>query len=279
MPRIDAHQHFWRYRPDTHAWIGDSMASLKRDFLPGDVLPLMRAAGYDGCVAVQAQQTVAETEWLLDLADQHPFILGVVGWVDLCSPDVAYTLARLARRPRLRGIRHIVQDEPDDRFMLRADFQRGIAALAPHGLTYDVLIHPRHLPAATELCRRFPAQRFVLDHLAKPFIKAGQREPWATDLAALARLPNVQCKISGLVTEANWAAWTVADLRPYVAVAFDLFGPGRLMIGSDWPVSTLASDYVRLMRAMESLLPSGAHVPEAAAAFYGLQDRPTSARA
>lgn len=272
--RIDAHQHFWRYSPATHGWIDDSMAVLKRDFLPEALQPLLRAHGYDGCVAVQAQLDVAETKWLLALADQHPFIRGVVGWVDLCAPEAASALAALAH-PKLRGIRHVVQAEPDD-FMNRADFRRGIAALAPLGLTYDILVYHRQLPAAVSLVERFAEQRFVVDHVAKPDIAQGTREPWATQMRALARHPHVFCKVSGLVTEAQWQSWTEEQLRPYLDLVFEAFGPERLMIGSDWPVCLLAGDYDRVMGVVEEYV---ARLPAASAAavlggtarrFYGL---------
>ena len=241
--RIDAHQHFWRYRPETHAWINDAMAPLKRDFLPADLQLLLAAAGFDGCVAVQAQQNVAETAWLLQLADQHPFIRGVVGWVDLCAPCVADAIHRLATHPRLRGMRHVVQDEPDDQFMLRPDFQRGIAALAPFGLTYDILIYARQLPAAIALLRQFPQQRFVLDHIAKPDIRARRLDDWRNGIRQLAAHANVSCKLSGMVTEADWQAWRPSDFGVYLDVVLDAFGAERLMIGSDWPVCTLAGNY------------------------------------
>jgi L-fuconolactonase len=254
MPRIDAHQHFWRYSPQTHGWIEDHMAVLKRDFLPRDLEPLLRAKGYDGCVAVQAQQTVDETSWLLDLADQFPFIRGVVGWVDLRAPDVGTVLAGLTGRRKLKGIRHIVQGEPDDRFMLGEAFLRGIAALSARSLTYDILIFPRQLPAAVELAARFPQQAFVLDHIAKPEMKAGLREPWATQIRKLATSPNVLCKLSGLVTEADWARWKPDDIVPYLDIVTEAFGPQRLMIGSDWPVCALAADYGRTMSLVENYL-------------------------
>ena len=275
MARIDAHQHFWRYSPHTHGWINDSMGVLKHHFLPADLQPLLKRRGYDGCVAVQAEMTVAESHWLLDLADQHPFIRGVVGWVDLCATDVATALASLARRPKLRGIRHIVQAEPDD-FMLRPDFQRGIAALASYGLTYDILVYHRQLPAALSLVERFPGQNFVIDHVAKPDIKAGLRHPWAPHMRALARHPNVFCKASGMVTEADWYAWTPAQLEYYLDVVFDAFGPERVMIGSDWPVCTLAADYDRTMAVVEeyvATLPTKAAeavLGGTAARFYGI---------
>lgn len=278
MP-LDAHVHFWRYAPATHPWIDDSMASLRRDFLPADLAPLLRTAGLDGCVAVQAQQNVAETEWLLRLAGEHPFIRGVVGWVDLCAENAADELRRLAVNPRLRGVRHIVQDEPDDRFLLRADFGRGLAALAPLGLTYDILVYARQLPAAIDVVERFPAQRFVLDHLGKPDVRGGGLEAWRGQLRRLSRAPNVWCKLSGLVTEADWAAWTPAELIPYLDVALDCFGPSRLMIGSDWPVCTLAASHERAVALVADRIATLAAGERAAilggtaAAFYGVEPR------
>ncbi|MDP9236660.1 MAG: amidohydrolase family protein [Chloroflexota bacterium] len=250
-PRIDAHQHFWRYAPDSHAWIDESMGALKRDLLPEDLAPLLRDAGFDGCIAVQAQQSVTETEWLLQLAGEHDFIRGVVGWVDLCAPDVSDPLRRLSANRKLRGIRHIVQDEPDDRFMLRPDFMRGIAALAEFDLAYDILIYPRQMPAAVELAQAFPQQRFVLDHLGKPEIRAGEFDRWARGIAALSRKRNVSAKLSGLVTEADWHAWSPDDFIPYLDVAMDWFGPERLMIGSDWPVCTLAGAYADVVAVVQ----------------------------
>lgn len=241
--RIDAHQHFWRYSPGTHGWIDESMAVLKRDFLPDDLAPLLRENGIDGCIAVQAEQSVAETEWLLSFAAQHPFIRGVVGWVDLRAEDVRDQLRALSANPALRGVRHIVQSEPDDRFMLRPDFMRGIAALAEFGLTYDILIFARQMPAAIDLVAAFPDQRFVLDHIGKPDIRGGEIGAWARGIAALARNRNVWCKLSGIVTEADWATWTAEDIAPYVRTVFDWFAPDRIMFGSDWPVCTLAASY------------------------------------
>ena len=240
---IDAHQHFWRYSPATHAWIDDSMSALRRDFLPDDLAPLLRAAGFDASIAVQAQQDITETGWLLELAAQHDFIRGVVGWVDLCAADARDQLARLASDRKLRGIRHVVQDEPDDNFMLRTDFRRGIDALSAFRLAYDILIYPRQLPAAIELARAFPYQRFVLDHIAKPDIRNGGIDAWAPGLRALAAHPNVVCKLSGVVTEADWRNWRPEDFTPYLDAVLEAFGPNRLMIGSDWPVCTLAGEY------------------------------------
>jgi L-fuconolactonase len=276
MPRIDSHQHFWRYSPQTHGWIEDHMAVLKRDFLPTDLQPLLAARRMDGCVAVQAAQTLEETDWLLELADRHPIIRAVVGWVDLRSAEVASVLARYQNRPRLRGIRHIVQSEPDDRFMLGAEFLRGIAALEPAGLTYDILVYPRQLPAAIELASRFPRQRFVLDHIAKPEMKAGVREPWAAQVRQLAANRNVFCKLSGLVTEADWARWKPEDITPYLDMVIEAFGPERLMVGSDWPVCLLAAEYGRALDLVENhltRLPTSARegiMGGNAARFYGL---------
>jgi L-fuconolactonase len=245
--RIDAHQHFWRYNPDEYAWIDDSMSSLRRDFLPDDLKPELRRAEFDGSIAVQARQTIEETQWLLRLAETSPSILGVIGWVDLQSPDVRSQLAGFAGNPKLLGVRHIVQSEADDRFLLRADFLRGIGALEEFGLTYDILIYPRHLPVAAEFVARFPRQRFVLDHLGKPAIKAGQIQSWESGIRELAHFPNVFCKLSGLVTEADWANWKPTQMKPYLDVAFDCFSPERLMIGSDWPVCELAASYGEVM--------------------------------
>jgi L-fuconolactonase len=243
------------------------MASLRRDFLPTDLEPLLRQAGFDGCVAVQARQTLEETHWLLDLADAHPFVKGVVGWVDLQSPDARDQLQSFAGRKKLVGIRHIVQGEPDDRFLLRPEFGRGIALLEEFGLAYDILIYPRHLPVAAEFAARFPGQRLVLDHLAKPHIRQGEVREWERGLRALAAAPNVSAKLSGLVTEADWGTWTEAQLRPYLDIAWDAFGPQRLMIGSDWPVCTVAAAYPRTMAAVMDYL--GARPPADAAAVLG----------
>lgn len=240
---IDSHQHFWRYNASEYGWITSDKAVLKRDYLPDDLLPLLRENGVDGCIAVQARQTVAETEWLLELADRHDFIQGVVGWVDLCSPGLPGQLERLGRHPKLVGVRHVVHDEPDDAFMLRADFQRGIAQLAAYGLAYDLLIFARHLPAAIALVRLFPEQRFILDHIAKPDIRGGSVSPWDEGLRELARSGRVDCKLSGLVTEARWRDWQYSDYPRYLDCVVEAFGPERLMIGSDWPVCTLSSPY------------------------------------
>ena len=241
--RLDAHQHFWKYNAEQYGWINDDMANLKRDYLPADLKPLLAAEGFDGSIVVQARQDEEETNWLLQLAEENEFVKGVVGWVDLCSAEVKEELERLAQHPKFVGVRHVLQDEQDDEFMLRRDFKRGIGLLAQYGLTYDLLVFPRHLPVAARLVREFPDQPFVLDHIAKPLIAGGLVEPWDRDIRELATFDNVSCKLSGMVTEAEWKEWESADFRPYLDVVFEAFGPDRLMIGSDWPVCTLSGDY------------------------------------
>jgi L-fuconolactonase len=242
---IDAHQHFWRYSPEEYGWIGERDTALRRDFLPDDLRAEMRAAGVDGCVAVQARGTVAETEWLLTLARENLFIVGVVGWAPLLEGDGARpALERLAAEPGLRGVRVGAQGEPPG-FLLRDDLNAGVGLLRGLGRAFDILIYERQLPDAIGLVDRHPEQVFVLDHLAKPRARDGVTEPWATRLRDLARRPNVYCKVSGLVTEADREAWTEAGLRPYLETALAAFGPDRLMFGSDWPVCLLASSYGR----------------------------------
>jgi L-fuconolactonase len=249
--RIDAHQHFWKYRPQEYEWIDDSMQRLRRDFLPADLKPELEANGFDGCVAVQARQNLQETEALLHLAEQWPWILGVVGWLDLQAPDVRSQLRNVALNPKLVGIRHIVQSEPDDRFLMRPEFLRGVAVLEEFDLAYDILIYARHLPVAVEFVRCFPGQRFVLDHLAKPRIKDREIDDWADGIRRLAAFQNVFCKLSGLITEADWQHWTVEQITPYLDVAFEAFGPQRLMIGSDWPVCLVAGSYGRAVQLVK----------------------------
>jgi len=241
--QVDAHQHFWIYRPDEYGWIDDSMAALRRDFLPHDLGPELAREGFHGSVAVQTRQTLEETRWLLELAARSPSILGVVGWVDLRSQDVRSQIKTFAQNPKLVGIRHIVQAEPDDRFLLQPDFLRGVSVLEEFDLAYDILIYTRHLPVAAEFVERFPRQRFVLDHLAKPPIKSGEINSWAEGIRRLAAFPNVFAKLSGLVTEADWQQWKPEHISPFLDVAFESFGADRLMIGSDWPVCLAAAPY------------------------------------
>lgn len=254
MPVIDAHQHFIDYTPKDYPWIGPDLAALARPFGPDDLAPLLARAGVDATVAVQARQSLAETRWLLDLTGEHDFLAGVVGWAPLQAPDLPAVLDELAHHPRLVGLRHVVHDEPDDDFILREDFNTGISLLTERNLVYDILIFARHLPQTLRFVDRHPNQPFVVDHLAKPPIAAGQLEPWATHLRELARRENVVCKLSGMVTEADVANWSIDDLRPFVNVVLDAFGPGRLMFGSDWPVCTVACDYRRWRSTVNELL-------------------------
>jgi len=250
--KIDTHQFFWHYSPEQYGsmypWVLPEAETLRRDRLPDDLLPVLKAVGVDGTVAIQARQTLEETRWLLELADQYPFIQGVVGWVDLRSPQLGEQLERFCSHPRLCGVRHKLENEPDDQFMLHEDFIRGIGTLAEFDLTYDFLILQKHLPVACELVSMFPEQRFVVDHIAKPSIGAGQVTPWDADIRRLASFPNVFCKVSGMVTEADWEAWKPADFRPYLDIVFEAFGTKRVMIGSDWPECTLAGTYSEVMQ-------------------------------
>jgi L-fuconolactonase len=250
---IDAHQHFWIYNRREYDWIDEAMASIRRDFLPADLKPQLETNGFQGSVLVQVRQTLEETRWLLELAENNPFILGVVGWVDLRSPRLRAALEFFEGKSKLVGIRHIVQGESDD-FLLQADFLRGISTLEEFDLSYDILIYTKHLPIAAEFVRRFPRQRFVLDHLAKPPIKSGAVDAWARGMRELASFPNVYAKLSGLVTEADWQAWKPEDVRPYLDVAFECFGPRRLMIGSDWPVCTVSASYTRVVNLVKDYL-------------------------
>jgi len=254
VEKIDAHHHLWQYDKENYGWIDQSMGVLRRDFLPPDLYKELRSAGIDGAVAVQAQQTLTETAWLLSLADQFSFIRGVVGWAPIASEDFSTHLDHLRSHRKLKGLRHIIQSEPDDNFILNASFNRGIARLKNTGLVYDILIFDRHLPAATQFVDRHPQQRFVLDHVAKPRIRERVMDPWRRNIAELAKRENVYCKISGMVTEADWGAWSQHDLWPYLEVALEAFGPQRLMVGSDWPVCLLAVSYSVWFQVLNAFL-------------------------
>lgn len=249
--RLDAHQHFWSYDEKQYPWIPKG-SPLHCDWLPNDLAREQAKVGMEGSIAVQARQTIEESRWLLKLADASPLVRGVVGWVDLRLDQVEEQMAELADHPKFRGVRHVVQDEPDDRFMLRAEFLRGIGKLRQFGLTYDILIYPKQLPAAIELAQRFPDQPFVLDHIAKPHIREGTLSPWREHIRELAQLQNVFCKVSGMVTEANHATWKAEDFQPYLDVIFDTFGTERLMWGSDWPVCLFAADYEQVFQLVEN---------------------------
>lgn len=240
--KIDAHQHFWNYDPIRDSWIDEQMGVLKNDFLPDTLKKEMDQCGIDGCIAIQADQSEEETEFLLDLAVQNPFIKGVVGWVDLQAEDIEERLSVLSQNNLLKGIRHIVQSE-SDHFMQKEEFKRGISALSKFNLTYDILIFPKHLGSALELVNEFPEQPFVLDHIAKPQIKAGLFTPWREQIQELAKAANVYCKASGLITEADWLSWHPNHIYPYLDIVFEAFGTNRIMFGSDWPVCMLAGGY------------------------------------
>jgi L-fuconolactonase len=249
--RIDSHQHFWQYHPIKDAWITDDMQAIKKDFLPTDFLPLLQAAKMDGCIAVQADQSEAETYFLLSLAQQYPWIKGVVGWVDICADDCAEWLSHFSKYPQLKGIRHIVQAEKPG-YMLQPGFLRGISQLQHWGLSYDILIGHQQLSEATAMVSRFPEQAFVLNHIAKPAIQSGSIQQWKNDIEQLALYPHVYCKISGMVTEASWQAWQQADFIPYLDVVIQAFGCSRIMFGSDWPVCLLAAHYQQVQQIVQS---------------------------
>jgi L-fuconolactonase len=275
--KIDSHQHFWRYDAARDAWITESMAVLRRDFLPDHLAAELNANAIDASIAVQADQSENETMFLLDLAEKNKHIAGVVGWVDLLSPRLAERLEYFSHFSKLRGFRHIAQGEPDDRFLARENFVKGVAQLRAFDFTYDILIYPKQLPAAIDLAARLPEQRFVVDHVAKPEINSGKTAPWAAQVRELAQNKNVFCKLSGLVTEADWKHWKPDDFKPYLDVVFDAFGVERLMFGSDWPVCLLAATYGQVKQLIENYVTCYSEADKDkifggnAARFYGLK--------
>ena len=278
--RLDSHQHFWSYSESEYDWIDERMSRIRRDFAPGDLDPILRRNGFDGSVAVQVRQSLEETEYLLGLADEHDFIRGVVGWVDLRSPGVRRDLERLSEQPRFRGVRHIVQAEPDDRFLLRDDFLRGVELLRDLDLTYDILVYHRHLPVVVDFAARFPEHRLILDHIGKPAIVKAELEPWASSIRKLGKFDNLYCKVSGMVTEADWRGWKRSDFALYLEIVLESFGPRRLLFGSDWPVAILAASYEEVVEiAADFLDPLSSTEKDAvfggnAADFYGLEVPP-----
>ena len=260
----------------------DQMDVLRRDYLPDELEPLLAAIQFDGTIAVQARQTLEETKWLLELSAEHEIIKGIVGWVDLQSPALGKQLERFSKNLKLVGVRHVVHDEPDDQFMLLPAFRSGIAQLRDFGLTYDLLLFPKHLPVAVKLVTEFPGQPFVLDHIAKPAIRDVQISLWAKDLKRLAEFPNVFCKLSGMVTEAKWKRWRAEDFHRYLDIVVEAFGVWRVMIGSDWPVCTLSGDYESTMRIVIDYVGRfSSEVREAilggnCARFYGLDSSITN---
>jgi L-fuconolactonase len=265
---IDAHHHLWRYTPAEYGWIDEEMGVLRRDFLPKDLLVEMAAAGIDGTVAVQARQTLEETRWLLDLADETDAIRGVVGWAPIAGEEFPGCMEEFDGREKLKGLRHVIQGEKDEHYILREDFNSGIRTMLGSGLVYEILIYERHLEDAIYFVDAHPEQVFVLDHLAKPLIAGGVMEPWASRMRELGQRENVWCKVSGLVTEAKWNDWSLDTLRPYLNVAVEAFGPARLMAGSDWPVCLAASGYVQWWDVLREYF-AGFSEAERAAVFGG----------
>ena len=270
--KIDSHHHFWRYDPVEYGWIDEAMRVIRRDFLPEDLRAEIARAGIEGVVSVQASQSLAETQWLLELADRNDFIKGVVGWVELSSSQVGEDLERFAANPKFKSVRHVIQGEPDDSFILRGDFNRGIRELNKFSLAYDILILERHLPQTIRFVDAHPDQVFVLDHIAKPRIRDSAFEPWNTNIRELARRPNVYCKVSGVVTEADYATWTAALLKPYFDTVLEAFGPGRLMFGSDWPVCLMRSTHTNWVETVRSLI-APLSISEQAAIMGGTAER------
>jgi L-fuconolactonase len=267
---IDAHHHFWDPQTADYAWLSGDFARIRRRFGPDDLSPSLAATGVDGTILVQTRSGLDETCTFLETAATTPFIRGVVGWLDLTDAAISDTIAGLragSGGERLVGIRHQVHDEADPDWLLRPDVERGIAAVGRAGLVYDLLVRTRELPAAMAIARRLPDVRFVVDHLAKPPIAQQQLQPWSSLLAELGPLENVAAKLSGLVTEADWSTWTSADVQPYVDVALEVFGPARLMFGSDWPVCLLAASYPSVLEAARTL--TGQLSPAERSAIFG----------
>lgn len=250
--KIDAHQHFWIFDPVRDSWIDESMAVIQCDFSPADLKPILNRHGIDGCVAVQADQSEAETNFLLKQAAENDFIKAVVGWVDLRAQNIAEQLTDYISFNKLKGFRHVLQGDPDRSLMLKPAFKNGIKELERYNFTYDILIFPDQLIYAEELVKSFPNQKFVIDHIAKPYIKKKEVNDWAKDIAAVAMHDNVWCKVSGMVTEADWKNWQEADFTPYLDIVFEAFGTKRVMFGSDWPVCNVAGGYDRMINIVKN---------------------------
>lgn len=250
---IDAHQHFWIYNQERDSWITEDMQRIRRDFLPADLEPVLEQNGIDGCVAVQADQSENETAFLLHLAEAYGFIKGVVGWVDLRAENIYDKLEYFSQYEELKGFRHVVQAEPED-FMMRPEFIRGVRQLAAFDFTYDILIYPNQLKAALHLVRAVPEVSFIVDHIAKPYIRDQKINTWSNYMAELAKQPNVYCKVSGMVTEADWQSWKPEDFHPYLDIVFEHFGPERLVFGSDWPVCLVAAEYDQMKSIVEDYI-------------------------
>ena len=276
MPRIDSHQHFWKFDPVRDSWINDDMRVIQQDFFPVDLKPVLDKNGIDGCVAVQADQSETETDFLLGHAEENEFIKGVVGWIDLRSADLEKRLDHYSQFKKLKGFRHVLQGEADRSLMLRPEFMNGIKALNRYDFTYDILIYPDQLQFVPDLVNAFSDQKFVIDHVAKPYIKDKKIDGWAKDIQALSSLENLYCKVSGMVTEADWTAWTSADFTPYLDMVFETFGTKRLMFGSDWPVCNVAGGYNKVVGIVQNYMSKLSANEQAdfwgnnAIAFYGL---------
>ena len=252
MQKIDSHQHFWKFDPVRDSWIDESMYLIRRDFAPLDLQPVFEKNGIEACVAVQADQSEAENDFLLAYADKHDFIKGIVGWVNLRADNITERLDHYAGFRKIKGFRHVLQGEPDRALMLNPDFMRGVKALSQHEFTYDILIFPDQLGYANQFVKAFPDQKFVIDHIAKPDIKHKNIDKWASGIKAVAQNENVYCKLSGMVTEADWENWTINDFIPYLDVVFGAFGSKRIMFGSDWPVCNLAGGYDQMLLILKN---------------------------
>ncbi len=268
MFKLDSHQHFWRFDPIRYGWISEEMNLIKGDFLPDDLKPLLDKHSIDGCIAVQSDQSEADNAFLIELATVNPFIKGVVGWVDLLADNIEETLQFYSQYPIVKGFRHVLQGEKDRAFMLKPDFKRGISLLKKFNYTYDLLIFQDQLIYASELCSTFPEQKFVLDHIAKPSIKNHDLGDWAKDIYILAKNPNVHCKVSGMVNEADWKNWKEEDFLPYLDVIFEAFGINRLMFGSDWPVCNTAGGYDAVVKIVQNYISK--YTEEEQSLFWGL---------
>jgi|TARA_B110000977_G_scaffold21781_1_gene26096 L-fuconolactonase len=245
---IDSHQHFWKYEPVKHSWIDDDMSVIRRDFSPSDLAKVYQENSIDGCVAVQADQTLEETDFLIDLASINNFIKGIVGWVDLRAENIENVLEKYSTDKIVKGFRHVVQGEADHNFLLRPNFSRGISLLEKHNFTYDILVFPHQLGSVLEFVKKFPHQKFVIDHIAKPYIKDGYFEGWATMMTAIGKHENVSCKMSGMVTEADFNIWTPEQIHPYMDTVLEAFGSKRILFGSDWPVCLVAGNYSKIKK-------------------------------
>ncbi|MDO6736329.1 amidohydrolase [Wenyingzhuangia sp. 2_MG-2023] len=245
---IDSHQHFWKYEPVKHSWIDDEMAVIRKDFMPSDLKSVYQQNNIDGCVAVQADQTLAETDFLLDLATKNDFIKGIVGWVDFRGADIDEVLKHYSQFEKIKGFRHVVQGESDPNFLLRPDFLNGIAKLEQYNFTYDILVFPHQLGSVLEFVKKFPNIKFVIDHIAKPYIKDGFYDGWALLMKEIASYSNVYCKLSGMITEADYKTWSYHELVPYMQLVLNVFGADRILFGSDWPVCLVAGNYEKVRK-------------------------------